>query len=83
MRAVLALDGFDSKKHSGVISEFRRVYVKTGKFSVQISDIIRDAFIIRNDSDYEDFFIITNQEVLQQLENAKVFLEEVKIFLRI
>lgn len=24
MRAVLALDGFDSKKHSGIISEFRK-----------------------------------------------------------
>ena len=29
MRAVLALDGFDSKKHSGIIAEFRRLYLKT------------------------------------------------------
>ena len=29
MRAVLALDGFDSKKHSGVIAQFRKEYLKT------------------------------------------------------
>jgi len=30
MRAVLALQGFDSKKHSGIIAEFRREYIKSG-----------------------------------------------------
>ena len=30
MRAVLVFDEFDSKKHSGIISEFRKRYIKTG-----------------------------------------------------
>lgn len=30
MRAVLALDGEDFKKHSGVIQYFQRTYIKTG-----------------------------------------------------
>ena len=29
LRSVLALDSFDSKKHSGIISEFRKRYIKT------------------------------------------------------
>jgi len=33
MRAVLASECFDSKKHSGIISAFRQRYIKTGKFS--------------------------------------------------
>ncbi len=41
MRAVLALDGFDSKKHSGIIAEFRKQYIKTGIFENDMSDIIR------------------------------------------
>ena len=45
MRAVLALDGFDSKKHSGIISEFRRRYVKTGMFSTTFSDTGDSALI--------------------------------------
>jgi uncharacterized protein (UPF0332 family) len=32
MRAVNALDCFDSSKHSGVIAHFNQFYVKTGKF---------------------------------------------------
>ena len=40
MRAVLALDGYDSKKHSGVISEFRKLYIKTKIFSNDISNIV-------------------------------------------
>ena len=32
MRAVLALDGFDSQKHSGIISAFRQRYIKTELF---------------------------------------------------
>lgn len=32
MRAVNALDGFDSSKHSGVIAHFNQNYVKEGFF---------------------------------------------------
>ena len=32
IRAVNALDGFDSSKHSGVIAHFNQEYVKTGVF---------------------------------------------------
>ena len=40
MRAVLALDGIDRKHHSGIISEFRKLYVKTGVFDRTVSSII-------------------------------------------
>lgn len=36
LRAVLILDGFDSSKHSGIIAEFRRRYIKGGVFSSEI-----------------------------------------------
>lgn len=32
LRSVLALDMYDSKKHSGIISEFRKRYIKEGDF---------------------------------------------------
>ena len=47
MRAVLALDGFDSKKHSGVISKFRNLYIKSGTFDTELSKIITKLFEIR------------------------------------
>ena len=83
MRAVLALQGIDSKKHSGVIAAFRQNYIKTGEFELRFSDIIRDAFEVRNSSDYQDFYVPSKSDVEQQIENAKMFLEEVEKYLKI
>lgn len=81
MRAVLAFDGIDMKHHSGIISEFRRLYIKTGIFDTKLSQIISILFDIRTESDYDDFFIISKQEVEEQIENAKYFLKEIEQFL--
>ncbi len=81
MRAVLALDGFDSKKHSGIISEFRKNYIKTGIFNTEMSDIISKLFNVRSSSDYDDFYIISKEKVTKQYENAKLFVETVDAYL--
>jgi len=81
MRSVLALDKFDSKKHSGIISAFRQRYIKTGKFAADFSNTIEDAFDIRADSDYQDFYTISKDDVQQQVENAKGFLEAVQNYI--
>lgn len=81
MKAVLALDGFDSKKHSGIISEFRKNYIKTGIFSTEMSDIISKLFNVRASSDYDDFYIISKEKVTKQYENAKLFVETVDKYL--
>lgn len=74
MRAVLALDGFDSKKHSGIIAEFRKNYLKTGLLPKELSPIIDALVEIRQGSDYDDFYVVSKTEVEEQLENAKVLL---------
>lgn len=71
LRAVLALIGFDSKKHSGVIAEFQRSFVKTGIFEREYSKIIMSASEIRNASDYDDYYIASKEEAYIQLINAK------------
>jgi len=63
MRAVLAFDRFDSKRHSGVISAFRKGYIKTGVFPVEFSKIIDKAFEIRVNSDYKEFYLVPKAEV--------------------
>jgi len=70
-RALLALEGTDYKKHSGVISHFQREYVKTGIFDKEYSTIIREAFDMRNETDYHDFYIISKKDVAGQAENAE------------
>jgi len=74
MRAVLALDMYDAKKHSGIISEFHKSYIKTEKFDKRFSTIIRQSFTIRNRSDYEDFYVVAKDDVVQQINNAREFM---------
>jgi uncharacterized protein (UPF0332 family) len=82
IRAVLAIDGFDSKKHSGVISYFRSKYIKTKIFDKTYSAIIEDAFDMRNNSDYVDFFETTMDNAREQVENAKLFHSAVEAYLK-
>lgn len=82
MRAVLALANFDSKKHSGVIAEFQRAFVKTGIFEKEYSKIIMTASEIRNASDYDDYFIASKDESELQIINAKKFHDRVYKYLK-
>lgn len=82
MRAVLAFDKIDMKSHKGVISEFRKLYIKTDIFPKEMSKIITELFEIRTNSDYEDYYVISKKEVTEQLKNAKSFLKEIKKFLK-
>ncbi|MCL2049802.1 MAG: HEPN domain-containing protein [Defluviitaleaceae bacterium] len=81
IRAVLALESFDSTKHSGIISEFHKSFIKTGKFDKRFSATIRQSFQVRNRSDYEDFYIVSKDEVIQQISNATDFMQAVTEYL--
>ena len=81
MRAVLALNEIDMRHHSGIISEFRKLYIKTGVFETRLSQIISVLFDTRTESDYDDFFVISKAEVVEQTENAEYFLQVVKAYL--
>lgn len=80
-RALLALDKFDSKKHTGVISFFNKHYIKTGKIEPEFSKMLTGAFDIRNESDYSDFYIAAKEDAQVQCENAKKFLKRIREYI--
>lgn len=80
-RAILALDNFDSKKHSGIIAYFNQNYIATGRIESKYSKILMSAQKVRNNSDYDDFYVINKEEVATQLSNAALFLQRVEKFL--
>ena len=82
MRSVLALDAIDRRHHSGVISEFMRLYIKTGIFDKTFSKIINGQFEYRTSSDYDDFFVISQEEAERQIVQAQLFLAAVKDYLK-
>ena len=81
LRAVLALDDFDSKKHSGIISKFRETYIKTGRFTPEMSDTISSLFRIRSASDYDDFYIASKADVEAQYQRAEKLVAEIERYL--
>ena len=81
LHAVLTTIGFSSSKHTGNISEFRRVFIKTGVFPDIYSDIVGDAFKVRTKSDYDIHYVVSKSEVTTQYENAKKFLEAVEDYI--
>ena len=81
MRAVLAYDDIQKTKHSGIISEFRRLYIKTGVFDSEMSDIISNLFDIRTNSDYNDFFVVAKEDVKKQVAGAESFIISVQKYL--
>ena len=82
-RSVLALDGQDYKKHSGVISNFQKNYIKTEVFNKEMSNIIKSAFDMRTDSDYEDFYVVSKDEVIKQVAEAEYFVNTIEKHLTI
>ena len=82
MRAVLALDGFDSKRHSGIIAEFRRRYLKTELLPRELSFTIDSLIEVRQGSDYDDFYLISKEEVTEQLAKAETFVAEIEAYLK-
>ena len=81
LRAVAALDHFDSGKHSGIIAYFNLHYVKTGLFDKEISKWIDSCYRLREKADYDDFFLAANDDAERQLEKARRVIHAVDRFI--
>jgi len=81
MRSVMALKGVDFGNHGQVIGYFRREFIKTCIFPKVMSNTIETLFQVRNESDYDDFYIISKDDVMNQLTSAESFLDEIQKYL--
>ncbi len=82
VRALLAIEGQDFSKHAGVISYFQKEFIKTGKFDKKYSKYISQAFQIRNNVDYADFFLVSEQDAKEQLDHAIEFVNAIADYLQ-
>jgi len=80
--ALIKAKGLSFSKHTAVLSAFRQYFVKTGIFSVEVSDFYKIAFDTRQAGDYE-LATQFEPEVLQNnLIEAQVFVKEVERWLQ-
>lgn len=80
-RALLAFERFDSKRHSGILAFFNQHYIKNGKIELKYYSMLTLAQKLRNNSDYDDFFVVSRDDAEQQLINAKEFIDVIDSFI--
>ena len=81
MRAVLALEPIDFKRHKDVQAYFNKNYVNTEIFPKKLGHRIAEASKAREDSDYDDEFVINLEETKQQIETAKELISLVEKYI--
>lgn len=77
----IAREGVDYSKHAGVISYFQKEYIKTGQFDKKYLKYLSQAFQVRNNTDYSDFFIVSQSDAKEQYEKAEEFLDAIENYL--
>lgn len=78
--AVHALEGKAYKRHKDALSNFNKDYVRTELFPKIYGRKIAEAEEIRHASDYDDFYIATKSEAIEQLETAKELIELIESY---
>ena len=81
IKAVYALKGKDFKKHKTLIAEFNKEFVATEIFPRSLGRKISTLALIREQSDYNDFYIASKQESEQQVEIAEELVAAVREYL--
>lgn len=81
VRAVLAKDGVDFSRHAGVISYFQKNYIKTHIFDSKYSQYLTAAFQVRNNCDYDDFYVVSRTRAEEQYAHAKEMIQVIRSYL--
>jgi len=81
IRAVLALERVDFKKHKDVLAYFNQYYIKTEIFPKIMSKKIAQAKEVREDSDYDDEFEPTDEQTKIQMDTAKELIKLVEDYI--
>ncbi len=71
VKAVLALDNIDFKRHKDVVATFNRDYIASGMYEKEIGRLLSRLQKKRENSDYDDFYIASKEEAEDQIKYAE------------
>lgn len=80
-QALLLAEGLDTSTHKGVLKMLSLHFVKTGKITPAIADLLREAYDARQTCDYDSE--MTEDEISSKgaIANAQTFIAEVRTLL--
>ena len=79
VRALLATKKVETVTHNGNLKQFNYLFIckGDGTFTSEDYQIIAKAEQIRNASDYDDFYVASRSETLQQIESAEYLVNKI------
>lgn len=80
--AALTAIGVSRKKHTAVLSEFRKEFIKTGIFNEVLSDYYGQLMDDRHSADYDLLDEISKEEAIQNVRQARMIVEEIDAWLK-
>lgn len=82
VKAVLASEEVDFKRHKDAVAYFNQRYVAANVFNRDIGKLLGRLKRKRETSDYDDFYIASLEEATEQYEAAKRIVKSIQQFLR-
>lgn len=81
IKSVLALEPIDFKLHKDVLAYFNKNYIYSEIFPRKMGRKIAEASSIREDSDYDDEYVVKQEDTIKQIETAKEVIDLVEEYL--
>ena len=81
IKSVLSLEPIDFKRHKDVIAYFNKNYINKEVFPRNVGRKISEASKVREDSDYDDEFVVKSEVTLEQIQTAKELIKLVEDYI--
>lgn len=75
--ALLISNGHISRTHSGMMSLLNQYYVTTGILTKEDSKLIKRLFDLRQESDYDDFIDVEEEDVMHYLPEVETLVQKI------
>lgn len=83
INALLAINGFNPKTHSGTKTIFNKEFILTGKIESRFSDFYSFLMAKRFEADYDDFVFIDKKKIQSLLSETEEFVATINSMIEI
>lgn len=75
------MESIDFKRHKDAVAYFNKTYVASGIFPRELGKRLGRVKMLREESDYSDFFIASEEDARKQYETAEYIVHAVEAYL--
>ena len=81
IKALLALEEVDFKRHKDVVAYFNKTYAATERIPREVGRKVAHLQQKREKSDYDDFYLASREETVEQVENTRSVIETIRNYI--